>query len=151
MTRARAEERADIAEKSRSVLGGWRAFYKRFMAGGGDIRGLLARCLIKAIGQPVLCENLFDARTAMTLGPPRIRSTKPAAPGSQLTALSTTFLRAISRWVATLILPPSRYSIGVSRKLLMPSATDDPSRFGRPFGFPEAPGRKREAADGFPP
>jgi hypothetical protein len=68
MTGARAEDRADIAQKSRSVHGGRWAFYSRPIATGGDIRGFLARCLIRVVGQPVLDENVVDARTAKALG-----------------------------------------------------------------------------------
>jgi hypothetical protein len=39
MTGARAEDRADIAQKSRSVLGGWWAFYRRPIAAGGHMGG----------------------------------------------------------------------------------------------------------------
>jgi hypothetical protein len=70
MTGARAEDRADIAQKSRSVHGGRWAFYSRPIATGGDIRGFLARCLIRVVGQPVLDENVVDAGSAMALGAP---------------------------------------------------------------------------------
>src|ERR1700722_17277458 len=68
MTGERAEDRADIAPKSRSVLGGWWAFYRRPIAAGGHIGGFLARRLIRVVGQPVLDENVVDARTAKALG-----------------------------------------------------------------------------------
>ena len=68
MTGARPEDRADIAQKSRSVLGGWWAFYRRPIVAGGHVRSFLAHRLIGVVGQPVLDENVVDTRTAKALG-----------------------------------------------------------------------------------
>ena len=70
MTGARAENRADIAQKISISLRRRRAFYRRPIAAGGEIRGFLARRLIRVVGQPVLDENVVDARTAKALGAP---------------------------------------------------------------------------------
>ncbi len=43
----------------------------------------------------------------------------------------------------------SRYSIGALSTLLMRSASKVGLRFGRPFGLPETPPRKRPLAGGF--